>query len=110
MVDEDDEAKRDRLARRALRGAKLSVEEEFLETIRLNRADDMTRLVYADWLEERGDKRADYIRAFCAWCSATDESDAAALASREQALRVGLPPDWLARIRGIYPLRTRSRR
>ena len=37
-------------------------EEAFLRAIAANPADDGTRLVYADWLEERGDPRAEYIR------------------------------------------------
>jgi uncharacterized protein (TIGR02996 family) len=34
----------------------------FLEAIAANPGDDMTRLVYADWLEERGDSRARFLR------------------------------------------------
>jgi uncharacterized protein (TIGR02996 family) len=34
----------------------------FIEAIRANPCDDFRRLVYADWLEERGDPRAEYIR------------------------------------------------
>jgi uncharacterized protein (TIGR02996 family) len=37
-------------------------EEAFLRAIAANPVDDGTRLVYADWLEERGDPRAEYIR------------------------------------------------
>ncbi len=37
-------------------------EESFLQSIWANPADDTKRLVYADWLEERGDPRCEYIR------------------------------------------------
>ncbi len=37
-------------------------EEGFLGTIQENKADLAPRLVYADWLEERGDSRSDLIR------------------------------------------------
>lgn len=37
-------------------------EQPFLDEIRANPDDDAARLVYADWLEERGDVRAEYLR------------------------------------------------
>jgi uncharacterized protein (TIGR02996 family) len=37
-------------------------EEEFLPAIAAAPTDDLPRLVYADWLEERGDPRATYLR------------------------------------------------
>src|SRR4051794_37513477 len=37
-------------------------EGAFLSAIAADPADDTNRLVYADWLEERGDVRAEYIR------------------------------------------------
>lgn len=41
----------------------ISLEEQpFLDEIRANPDDDAARLVYADWLEERGDVRAEYLR------------------------------------------------
>jgi uncharacterized protein (TIGR02996 family) len=36
---------------------------DFIRTIQEDPADDTARLVYADWLEERGDVRAEYLRA-----------------------------------------------
>ena len=38
----------------------------FLQAILADPDDDAPRLVYADWLEERGDPRAEFIRAQCA--------------------------------------------
>ena len=40
----------------------MSDETDFLAAITLRPNDDLTRLVYADWLEERGDDRASYLR------------------------------------------------
>jgi uncharacterized protein (TIGR02996 family) len=37
-------------------------DEIFLETIRQNPEDDAPRLVYADWLEEQGDMRGEFLR------------------------------------------------
>src|SRR5207248_1944325 len=37
-------------------------EEAFLRAIAADPADESNRLVYADWLEERGDPRGEYIR------------------------------------------------
>jgi len=37
-------------------------EREFLEAIRDDRDDDTHRLIYADWLEEEGDPRAEFVR------------------------------------------------
>ena len=37
-------------------------EEAFLRAVALAPADDAPRLVYADWLDDRGDPRAAYLR------------------------------------------------
>jgi uncharacterized protein (TIGR02996 family) len=37
-------------------------EAAFLEAIREDPNDDAARLVYADWLEEQGDSRCEYLR------------------------------------------------
>lgn len=42
----------------------MSEEQSFLAALKANPADDTTRLVYADWLDDRGDAaRAEYLRA-----------------------------------------------
>jgi hypothetical protein len=53
--------------------------------------------VYADWLDERGDPRAEYLRLACrlAVLPAGDEA-AKVLHRRRAALRPEMPPDWLA--------------
>ncbi len=39
-------------------------ERELLTTVVANLADDAPKLVYADWLEEHGDDRSDFLRAY----------------------------------------------
>ena len=43
----------------------MSDEDYFLDEIRRDRASDEPRLIYADWLEEQGDSRAQLIRVQC---------------------------------------------
>ena len=40
-------------------------DEAFLQAIIANPVDDAPRLIYADWLEERGDPRGEFIRVQC---------------------------------------------
>jgi uncharacterized protein (TIGR02996 family) len=65
----------------------MSLEEAFLRDIIGNPDDDTPRLVYADWLEERGDVRGEFIRVQCR-LARMDEEDAeyAPLFFREQEL------------------------
>jgi uncharacterized protein (TIGR02996 family) len=84
------------------------VEAVFLEEIRANPSDDTARLVYADWLEERGSPRAAYLRVLCAWLAGPSPDDEQ-LVRQEQELRPGLDPAWLARVRGMS-VREKKRR
>jgi uncharacterized protein (TIGR02996 family) len=61
--------------------------EAFLRTIREHPDDDGPRLVYADWLEERGEcDRAEFIRVQCELEQAPDDERYAGLAQREAEL------------------------
>src|SRR5262245_39041696 len=81
-------------------------EVAFLASMRRKPTDNAVRLVYADWLEERGDgQRADYLRVLCSWIASHPAADKQLIA-RERQLRRGLGGGWLARIRGI-PVRER---
>lgn len=40
----------------------MSIDDEFIQTIIANPDDDTPRLIYADWLEEQGDPRGEFIR------------------------------------------------
>jgi uncharacterized protein (TIGR02996 family) len=43
----------------------MNEDETFVQAIAANPNDDTLRLVYADWLEERGDPRGAYLRLDC---------------------------------------------
>jgi uncharacterized protein (TIGR02996 family) len=61
--------------------------EGFIKAIRASPDDDCIRLIYADWLEERGDPPGEFIRVQVALAHlAEDEDRWAALAAREQLL------------------------
>jgi uncharacterized protein (TIGR02996 family) len=69
-------------------------EDRFLRAIPDSSGDPALRLVYADWLDDRGDPRAGYLRAELAWAN---EKDPAAEAALRQLAR-GLDPVWVARV------------
>lgn len=76
-------------------------EEAFLANIRRKPADNAIRLVYADWLDDRGEeRRAAYLRLLCEWIARDPEIDNK-LITLERKLRKRLGRGWLARIRGI---------
>jgi uncharacterized protein (TIGR02996 family) len=82
-------------------------EEAFLRCIEENPADNTARLIYADWLEERGDKlRAEYLRVLCAWLAHRPAEDQE-LVEKERELRPALGRKWLARIRRM-PVREKT--
>jgi uncharacterized protein (TIGR02996 family) len=65
-------------------------EAGFLEAIREDPNDDGARLVYADWLDEQGDSRGEYLRL---------EHQLAQTAQRLAQLQSQLEPAWLAAVR-----------
>jgi uncharacterized protein (TIGR02996 family) len=69
-------------------------EEAFLRAVVESRGDPGPRLVYADWLEERGDPRGAYLRAEREWARARDPAAAEGL----RRLAAGLDPVWVARV------------
>jgi uncharacterized protein (TIGR02996 family) len=73
----------------------MSEEAAFLKAIEANPKDMATRLVYADWLEERGDSRGEFLRL---------EAEAQRIESRLQALRQRLDPHWL-KVVSLHQLR-----
>ena len=66
-------------------------EEPFIRAIVDSPGDEIPRLVYADWLEERGDPRAAYLQAEL-------EAVRTGNTSRVQDLAVGLDSVWVARV------------
>src|SRR4051794_31020682 len=70
----------------------------FLTAILKTPADDVSRLVYADWLQERADPRAEFLRLDC------QLHNQCATASRRvrqlfKELCHALDPDWVALVR-----------
>ena len=73
--------------------------EEFIAEIVANPADITPRLIFADWLEEQGDPRGEFIRLQCQWDPAqiaTDEQIADR--SRERDLLQTYGPRWSAHV------------
>jgi uncharacterized protein (TIGR02996 family) len=62
-------------------------EEDFIRAIDANPLDDSLRLVYANWLEERGDVRGEFLRL---------EHQLGQIKARLEALRGQIDPAWLA--------------
>jgi len=61
----------------------MSDREAFVSAIAANPADDLPRLVFADWLDEHGDpERAEFIRTQVRWHHATDANELKQLDAR----------------------------
>jgi uncharacterized protein (TIGR02996 family) len=84
-------------------------EEAFLDGIRRKPADNAVRLIYSDWLQDRGEEiRAEYLRVLCRWLDGRPDAEGQLIA-RERELRPGLGRAWLARIRGM-PVRLKAKK
>jgi uncharacterized protein (TIGR02996 family) len=79
------------------RGRPAVVEEDrFLQAILADPEDAGIRMVYADWLEERGDPRGEYLRLESALSALPpDDERRGGLETRLQDLRASIDPDWL---------------
>jgi uncharacterized protein (TIGR02996 family) len=77
----------------------MNQEEAFLATLADDPDDEVTRLVFADWIEEQGDpERAEFIRIQCRLANlATDDPERPALEQREIELYRKGAPRWLGR-------------
>jgi uncharacterized protein (TIGR02996 family) len=88
-------------------------ERSFITEIQTHPYDDAPRLVYADWLEERGDPRGEYLRLECELVGlAAGDALFDELRPRFAKLRAGLDRNWLAEIgrtRVAYCFRFRFR-
>lgn len=78
----------------------------FLRNICEHPADIHARLVYADWLEERGDVRADFIRTQCQIVGKFDRFGASigTLLERERELLEEFGLDWVRPVHGKHVL------
>jgi uncharacterized protein (TIGR02996 family) len=79
-------------SRRAWRLAKegaMSADEPFLRAIGDCPEEPSVRLIYADWLEERGDRRAEFLRLLHQRATAT---------ARLEQILPELDPEWVRRV------------
>jgi uncharacterized protein (TIGR02996 family) len=81
----------------------MSDEAPFLDAIRANPDDDHVRLIFADWLEERGDPRGEFIRVqYALEAPATDARRTMALRIREKELLATHARDWLGPLAELH--------
>ena len=80
----------------------LTQDEAFLQAILEQPDDDTPRLIYADWLEEQGDPRGEFIRIQCALAGLPpDDARRPELGAREAALLESHREAWLEPLRGL---------
>jgi uncharacterized protein (TIGR02996 family) len=71
-------------------------EHAFLEEILAHPKDETTRLVYADWLEEQGDLRAEFLRLEVAMKREPTKWKRDSLRKRLRKMREGIDLEWVA--------------
>jgi uncharacterized protein (TIGR02996 family) len=75
----------------------VSQRQDFLEAIAADPDDDAPRLAFADWLEEQGDPRGEFIRVQCALAGLPpDDPRRADLARREEEIFAAQGAGWAA--------------
>jgi uncharacterized protein (TIGR02996 family) len=80
----------------------MTYDDAFLQSILENPDDDGLRLIYADWLDERGDSRGEFIRVQCE-LARLPESDPrrSELEARERALLLASGKEWAGPLVGL---------
>jgi len=80
----------------------MSDEDAFLRAIQANPQDDAPRLVYADWLDERGDdqstRKADFLRMTTRLLAARSDLARSLWEKRLRALAPAFEGEWLAAV------------
>src|SRR5262245_26914913 len=77
-------------------------EDLFIDAVLAEPGAHAPRLLYADWLEERGDPRAEFLRLDCQLLNTPPEDEHfSLLRSRLQELSGALDPDWVALLRRL---------
>ena len=77
----------------------LSEEDAFLSAVHANPEDDTPRLMYADWLDEKGDDRGEYLRLLVRLEEVPPKSpDRRELRRRLRELRKLIDPAWRAAV------------
>src|SRR5437868_4196470 len=80
----------------------MTTEADFLQAIRDDPDDDAARLVFADWLEERGDPRSAFIRLQCELeTMAEDDPGREERETRCQQLLSIHEAKWVGAVRGF---------
>ena len=81
----------------------MTPEEAFVQAITGSPDDDTSRLVYADWLEERGDPRGEFLRLECRLRALPETSEEhLALLPRLAELGGGADVRWLAAVCRVH--------
>lgn len=78
----------------------MSLDEPFLRAIAADPDDDVPRLIYADWLEERGDPRSEFIRLQCELAQLPAHQRPPNLTARESELQSRYSRGWDTALRG----------
>ena len=74
-------------------------EQEFIHTIQNNHGDDSYRLIYADWLEEHGDPRAEFLRVQLAVVYLSiDHPVRQHIDEQFTVFNASMDPDWLRNV------------
>jgi uncharacterized protein (TIGR02996 family) len=77
----------------------MNEDEGFIREIIAHPDDTSLRLIYADWLEERGDARGEFLRLEATLSQMAEENRLfKRLRARLRKLREGISADWLARL------------
>jgi uncharacterized protein (TIGR02996 family) len=77
----------------------VSEDAAFIDAIRPRPEDETARLVYADWLDDRSDSRAEYLRAEAAWCALPPSDEQyRPLYRRISQFAAALDPAWFAAV------------
>jgi len=75
------------------------MDDAFLAALAANFDDETTRLVYADWLDERGDPRGPFLRAEVEWARLHLDDEAFPAAMRHFSIaQRGIDPTWVERV------------
>lgn len=77
------------------------MDDAFIAAILEAPCDDSIRLVYADWLEERGDPRAEFLRVELALLNRPSSVDRDTLTARRRELVKAFAPEWVNIVRRL---------
>lgn len=76
----------------------MNEDEAFIRAIVDGPGDDLPRLVYADWLDDRSDPRGSYLRAEAEWAKPWHEGKQPEDSPTLRATAAALDPVWVARV------------